>query len=1041
MRNIVKAGFFRPLCHKLIPVFAWCIFLSFLTGHAQIYKAVNISLPEGLSQSSVYALAQDETGFIWAATQDGLNKFDGLNFTTYYNKPFDSTSISSAFISALLFDSKGRKWIGTANNGLNLKTGTGDKFIRFNSARDSLPDNSIKSLYEDSYGNIFVATICDVCIIRQNNNSDNSYYFENLTADKNIIAPEVITSLFEEDSSSIWIGTKTTLYLYRYRGNEKTVLAKFNRENGYTGYSVMSMLRDDNGNLWAASATGITVISKQRKIMHDICFNPCMKGDFGVQAMCRDSKGNFWAATSDGVYLISSEDILNIADKKPVPQRILPTERVLSTGLLSIREDRINKGLMWIGSESNGLIKLVPLTKKFKTNHMESELKTAFVFSILKDYRDKIWIGTTAGFFRYDRSLDKYVTFKSEVSDPKTLPYDFVNSICQTDDKKIFVGTPLGFAKVINPESDKPQFKRIQVNPRLPQAPVRHLVKQDHKIYIVLPMRVYRFDPVTEKSSEVLAIEDDILKKHSVFALSCMKFDASNNIWLGSSNGLFFYRLKSDGTYEKPEVFYHNQEDTTSLRSQTINEISVADNGSIWICTSNGLSKVVKEENQIRFDNFSTDDGLKNNAVYGALENPKDHSLWLSTNGGLSCFYPSQRKFINYDLHDGLQSNEFNGGSYFRAADNEFFFGGVNGYTSFYPDEILPDTQPPLIYITSFSLGDSIIKIDPLADKQIKLKHNQNSFSINFIALHYVNPIKNTYEYMLEGYQNGWTRSGNINRVNFSQLPPGNYVFRVKGSNNDGISNAQSDALRIVIKPPFWQTVWFYAAVAAFILIAFWLVHLYRLRMKVNQMKEIEKIRKEIAADFHDELGHKVTTISWFSEILQNRLNPEEKDQRAFLSKIMDTSGSLYHTMKDLLWAMDPSKDSVADLYFQIKEFGESLFDQTGVEFTAGMPPDELNQKNIPLAHKRHILLIFKEAMHNSFKHSKGSKVSLNVLRENNHVTICLDDNGRGFTTSADMLGYGLKNVEKRTKEINGKIKIASGASGTSVRLEVPFEN
>jgi signal transduction histidine kinase len=294
---------------------------------------------------------------------------------------------------------------------------------------------------------------------------------------------------------------------------------------------------------------------------------------------------------------------------------------------------------------------------------------------------------------------------------------------------------------------------------------------------------------------------------------------------------------------------------------------------------------------------------------------------------------------------------------------------------------------------------------------------------------------------MLEGYQKDWTPSGNIHRVNFSQLPAGEYLFKVKGVNNDGTVSRNVDSLRIVIHPPFWQTIWFYAIIAVLILVFFRALHLYRMRMKMKQLKEIEKIRKEIASDFHDELGHKLTTISWFSEILRNRIRPEEKELRGYLNKIMDTSGSLYHTMKDLLWAMDPAKDSVADLYRQIREFGESLFDQTGVEFTAEEPPSNLAEKNLPLAYKRHVLLIFKEAMHNSFKHSKGNKVALNVLRENNHITIRLRDNGRGFNTEPSGLGHGLRNVEKRTKLINGKIFIASGVDGTSIELEVPLEN
>jgi hypothetical protein len=417
--------------------------------------------------------------------------------------------------------------------------------------------------------------------------------------------------------------------------------------------------------------------------------------------------------------------------------------------------------------------------------------------------------------------------------------------------------------------------------------------------------------------------------------------------------------------------------------------------------------------------------------------------LLMSTNGGLSRFDPVNIVFKNYNVHDGLQSNEFNAGAFFQSDKHEFYFGGVNGYTSFFPNEIKEDTIKPKVFIAGLTVpgGESADFLSNGKKKEIKLDYSQNSFSVNFIALQYSNPAANQYAYMLEGFHKNWINSGTVNQINFSQLPPGNYVLRVKASNADGVFNEAGDSISIIIHPPFWNTLWFYLIIATIVFLVFYALHRYKLRMSSLQHAEIEKIRKETAADFHDELGHKLTTISWFAEILKKRMGPEMAEEKTYLDKIIETSANLYHTMKDLLWAMDPGKDSLNDLYLQMRHFGESLYDQTGVEFVAGDADDKWSEIHLPLAQKRHVLLIFKEAMHNSLKHSHSSKIELGAFRQNGHVAFTLRDNGKGFKFDWDIAGNGLRNVKKRAEQIKGRLEIFSDKEGTKIELKVPIQN
>jgi signal transduction histidine kinase len=206
-------------------------------------------------------------------------------------------------------------------------------------------------------------------------------------------------------------------------------------------------------------------------------------------------------------------------------------------------------------------------------------------------------------------------------------------------------------------------------------------------------------------------------------------------------------------------------------------------------------------------------------------------------------------------------------------------------------------------------------------------------------------------------------------------------------------------------------------------------------------VKEVEQLRRETAADFHDELGHKLTIISWFAEILKKKIGPEQQELRPHLDRIIEASGNLYHTMKDMLWAMDPDKDSVYDLYSQIKEFGLELFDNTGVEFEASEIPVSLKEHIISPAHKRHVLLIFKEVMHNSLKHASGNATTLDFDTSKEFIRFRFRDNGKGFKMNGQSVGRGLENVKRRALQIHASIKIHSEGTGTVAELDIPIEH
>lgn len=1026
--------------------FLYLLHFAFFSS-GQVYRTVKISLAEGLSQSTVYSIAQDSPGFLWVATQDGLNKYDGISFETYYNQPFDSTSIPSGNIMSVFCDSKNRPWVGTMNSGLSLFNRSTKSFTTFSESENkgSINDNSIFTISEDAAGTIWVGTSVGLNRLFEIKNSSgkDSMFFETINTGNDSLFRN-ISVIFPEKPGVLWIGTKKGLCRLTTdsNGNQQNNSIKvFASESGISNNYICDIVKDKRGNLLAVTKTGVSVFDPLSEKFQTYRISDKREKQIYINCAALFSDNYLWLGCSDGVYRLHTDSLK--ADKGVLlyAQSIAAGSSFAQGSVISLKEDKINKGIVWAGSEANGLAKLVPVTKNFYSYDLKEHLTVPFVYSLLQD-STFLWIGTTSGLIRKNLSSGKGQLFTVNNSTDFLWESNFINHLAKDNAGRIWTGTSTGLFKIEKPYSLKPDFRKVVVNTSFPNVGVRDLyINSEGRMYVVLPRKIYQFDPGTLQSKMIIALDD--LKFDDKIVISSVTMDVSNNLFVGTSQGLLIFEFKDKKyNFMNPFVIRHLPDDTTSLRCDNVYNLTSDFDRSVWIATANGLSNITfRSANDYSLSNFSRKDGMKNNAIYTVQVDSVRNSIWFSTNGGLTKYDKTQKRFFNYDLHDGLQSNEFNAGAGFISGSNELFFGGVNGYTSFKPWEIKTDTVKPQLAITKFQvLGkDGADTFD--SDGVIELKHNNNSFSIEFVALQYSNPAKNQYAYMLEGYQKEWTNLGTTNKVIFSNLPPGEFVFRVIGSNEDGIFNTTGEKIVIRIRPPFYKTVWFYLALVLVVGSILWLMHVYRLKFKMKQLAAIEKIRTDTAADFHDELGHKLTTISWFSEIMKRKLNPEQTELKGYLDKITGTTGALYHTMRDLLWAMDPEKDSLFDLYKQLREFGESLFDQTEFRFVSMENNPAFKNDTIPFEQKRHVLLIFKEVMNNSFKHSKARTVSLNAIRENNHYTLIVTDDGSGILTEASQYGNGLKNVYKRSGLINGELKISSDGKGTIIELSVPLTN
>jgi signal transduction histidine kinase len=375
------------------------------------------------------------------------------------------------------------------------------------------------------------------------------------------------------------------------------------------------------------------------------------------------------------------------------------------------------------------------------------------------------------------------------------------------------------------------------------------------------------------------------------------------------------------------------------------------------------------------------------------------------------------------------------------------FFGGANGFNRFFPHLVKDEPHAAPVVLTRFKLFDQVKAFDlPLPElPEIQLRHDENFFALEFVALDYIGSENVQYAYKLEGLADDWTYCGNRRYANYTNVEPGEYVFRVKASNNDGVWNEPGASIRLVIAPPFWRTWWFYGlAVLSFAALVYG-VHEYRVRYQIKQSLQLARVRfaeregmrEQIARDYHDEMGHKITKISLFSEIIKRSVNGASTEMLGHLDKVAEASQSLCSDARDFIWTLNPEKDSLFALALHLKEFGDALFEDTGVNFQVHGLSEELGKVRLAMEWKRQLALIFKEGMHNILKHARSENAALTFNWQNGKLEMALSDDGQGMAhreaSSPNGSGHGLENMKRRAALLKGDFAISTNHSGGTV--------
>jgi ligand-binding sensor domain-containing protein len=1005
-------------------------------------KFNHLSIQDGLSQNTINCIHQDSFGFMWFGTQDGLNRYDGYGFTIFRHEPHDSNSLSHSWVWDIFEDSRQNLWIATWE-GLNRYDPSADYFYRYlpdPSSPNKLHGGRPTSVCEDRQGYVWVAT-WGGGLSCYDPESGNFRTFRHDPENPESIPGDLVRTLHYDRDGILWIGTWNGLASCRPDSMVPTAMTIYAQDPGQTAgpgsNQITTLYKDKHGSLWIGTlGGGLHALNPGREDFRTYQHDPSDPRSIvsnEISAIYETSSGELWIGT-----VSSGLNILNRSDQS-FDRYVHDPDREYSLGsnnIFSIREDA--SGLIYVGA--GGINIYNPQMENFR--HITYEpgqsggISDKSIVAFYEDRNGFIWIGTGAGGLnRYDPVRNSFKVFRHHPSNPHSLNHNNVSSIAGDSNGFIWIGTRGGGLDRLDPETGI--FKHymsgnaphaIQGTPYINGL----LVDEGNDLWIATYDRgLIHFDPSENSHTHYRSIPEDNTTLSGDYLLRIFQ-DGRKQIWIGTwGAGLSLYQSDKDQFLR----FLHDPSDPHSLCDNMVHVIHETTNDTgriIWVGTSGGLSYFDPDTGpDFKFNHINQSDGLPSNVIYGILEDGSGH-LWISTNNGLCRYHHETRSFKNYDVHDGLQSNEFNAGACIKLENKQLLFGGVNGFNSFHPDRITTSRYAPPIVLTSFQIFNEPVAFNQALNtvQRIELAYRENFFSFEFSALDFSKPHKNQYKYKMEGIDPDWVNSETRRYASYTKIPPGEYEFFVTGTNSEGIWSSDIKTVQIHIATPYWQTWWF-----QLILIFIFFLILYALhRFRIRKLIEMERLRLRIASDLHDDVGSALTRIVIHSEQVQS--NPDHATTALNLSRIASISREVITTMSDIIWSIDSRHDSVGDMIDRMLDFSYNTLSLKDIRFE--FHHDGLDKsRKIPVDYRQNIYYIFKEALNNIVRHAEATEVKIQLKNEKHAFRMVIIDNGRGFNEDIESRGHGLKNMKMRAERIDGRLDIIVN-QGVGIILQMP---
>ncbi|HYG39633.1 MAG TPA: two-component regulator propeller domain-containing protein [Cytophagales bacterium] len=865
-------------------------------------KFKQIGAQQGLSQGHGVSIFQDSEGFMWFGTMEGLNKYDGYKITVYRNSSKDSALLSNNFITCIYEDREENLWIGT-RDGLDRYNRATDKFIHYKNNPEnagSISNNNIHGIYQDRKGNLWIGT---------NGGGLNLYHpkedkFTNYRPDPTnpeSISDSFVNCIYEDTKGNLWVGTgRGGLNLFDLSSQSfKSYKKEPGNRSSLSSNNITMILEDHEGNLWVSTwGGGLNLFDyKKNKFIHYRHSRRDFKsiGSDIIYCILEDSKGNLWVGTENGGLNLFNPDSNGFIR---YTHNINDPNSLTSNTVSALHEDK--SGTLWVGIHRGGINFFNIDEQKFRHYYQEAtthSLSDNNVKSFWEDKQGQVWIGTDGGGLNeFNRKTDTFKHFGREPNNPKSITSDVILSILEDSQGYLWLGTwNGGLNKFIPEENNFIHYFNQPGDSTSISSNKPGVLLEDKKGNLWIGTYDGGLNRFDKKSQKFFRFQHDPNKTNSLRSnqVRAIAKDKEGNLWIGTDKGLDFLDTSTNN-------FVHFKSDAKlpgSLQGKQINALLADHNDNLWVGTRHGLNFYDRKTK--KFTVFSEKEGLCNNAVQGIVEDERGN-LWISTLNGLSKFDPVRKVFKNFNVSDGLQGNEFVQNACLKSKNGELYFGGINGFNVFYPDSIKDNPFIPPVHLTGFELfnkpviaggKDSPLQQSVSQSESITLSYSQSVISFEFVALNYISPEENQYAYQLEGFDEGWNYVGNHRKATYTNLDPGQYIFKVKASNNDGIWNEQGTSIQLIITPPFWKTKWFLALSIFLTLGLVWVTvkirtkHITGLNRKLEaKVKErtlqIEEQKQEISSHL-DKLQQYYQEINIQKEELEQKVTERTQELQA----------------------------------------------------------------------------------------------------------------------------------------------------------------
>jgi signal transduction histidine kinase/ligand-binding sensor domain-containing protein/class 3 adenylate cyclase/CheY-like chemotaxis protein len=977
----------------------------------------HINTEQGLPQSTVNTVFQDSHGFIWIGTFDGLTRYDGYSFVNFKNNPLDSNSLSNNIVVSIIEDELGFLWVGTKQNGINRFDPNTGKFTRFLSQLDdfdSLNHPQVNVIHQDTMGRIWVGTNGGLNLFVPEKQA--FAHFTNNPLDDQSLPDGAIVDIIDDGNGNLWVASNHQLAHFDI---EQQIFSRFNQN--VSPNQINTLYLDTDNSLWVGTQSdGLYHLRPDKAEFENIQAldsDPNSLSSNHVRSILRVRSGDLWIGTEEGGLNIRRK---GATDFQHVKRNSADRHSLAINDIWSLYQDK--SGLIWVGTAGGGINTTMSFENRlsrlthapFATNGLSHE----FVWDIEEDKLGNIWFATLAGLDSYSPETDEF-TYLKEFFDENNQPIsNRIQTFIFDQQERIWFGNQQGQVAVYDP---KTKISKIIQRPDFPHDRVSYhrirLIDQDRSgtIWVSTEDGLLRIDPQTLQITHNYHFAEQGQLGESV--VRTMLQDESGIIWFGTwDKGLQRY----DPEFTTITNFENDPLDKHSISNNTVRSLYIDSQGNLWVGTFNGLNFLSAESIQnktFEFKSYLEKDGLPNSAIYG-ISAGSNGNLWVSTNKGISEFNPNTKQFQNYNIDDGLTTNEFNGNAVTRSQNGEIYFGSVNGVTIINPSSRTQTDFKPQIKITEILIsGQTNAKKSilprgvPYKNQSINLEHNLNDLTFEFAALDYRHPNRNQFQYRLLPYNKDWVKADN-NQAVFTNLDPNQYTFELRATNSDGVWVEKSTNLQFTIIPPLWKTWWAYLLYLA-VLIALLAYYFNKQERSLQEqrainehLRKVDQLKDEFLANTSHELRTPLNGIIGLAESLKEGIaGLQNQKTLTHLQLIIDGGKRLSQLVNDIL---DFKKLSHNKLILQRKAADLSSIVDVVVSLLLPLANEKKLtitnsvRQDLPLiyADENRVQQILHNLIGNAIKYTKVGSIEVSASLKNNFVEIKVSDTGIGVEDS-----------------------------------------